>query len=157
MPDAASDLELDERTEGTEELRADIARAHRLDRDLADHMGRRAPVRSAVARTYIEELGRRPQLSEVDERRLVLAAQRGDHAARARLVEVFMPLVSAIARTYRSGQVQRLELRRASSGSCARSSASIPSAACRSGAKRRGGSAVPSPTCGRLRSPRTVS
>jgi len=110
MPDAASDLELDERTEGTEELRADIARAHRLDRDLADHMGRRAPVRSAVARTYIEELGRRPQLSEVDERRLVLAAQRGDHAARARLVEVFMPLISAIARTYRSGQVQRLEL-----------------------------------------------
>ena len=93
-----------------EELRAEIAHGQRLDRDLAGDMGRRAPVRSAVAGEYIEDLGRRAPLAQDDERRLVLAAKRGDRAARARLVEAFMPLISAIARTYRSGQVQRLEL-----------------------------------------------
>ena len=96
--------------EGAEELRAEIARAQRLDRDLAGDMGQHAPARSAVAGEYIEELGRRPQLGQDDERRLVLAAKGGDRAARARLVEAFMPLIGALARTYRSGRVQRLEL-----------------------------------------------
>ena len=102
--------EPDEQTAGAEELRAEVARAQRLDRSLAGDMGRRAPARSVVAGAYIEELGRRPQLAPDDERRLVRAAKAGDRAARGRLVEAFMPLISAIARTYRSGQVQRLEL-----------------------------------------------
>jgi RNA polymerase sigma factor (sigma-70 family) len=102
--------EPDEHRGGAEELRAEVARAQRLDRVLAGDMGRRAPARSVVAGAYIEELGRRAQLSHDEERRLVLAAKAGDRAARAQLVEAFMPLVSAIARTYRSGQVQRLEL-----------------------------------------------
>ena len=96
--------------DGVDELRAELARAQRLDRDLAGDMGRRAPVRNAVAGAYIEELDRRRQLAHDDERRLVLAAKRGDRAARAQLVEAFMPLIGALARTYRSGQVQRLEL-----------------------------------------------
>jgi RNA polymerase sigma factor (sigma-70 family) len=100
----------DDRAERVEELRAEIARAQRLDRDLADDLGRHTPVRSTVGGAYIDALGRRPALSELAERRLVLAAKRGDPAARAQLVEAFMPLVASIARTYRSGQVQRLEL-----------------------------------------------
>ena len=99
-----------EQTEGPEQLRAEIARGQKLDRDLARDLGRRAPVRSADAGDYIDTLRRRPPLSEAAERRLVLAAQRGDRAARAQLVAAFMPLVSATARTYRSGHVQRLEL-----------------------------------------------
>lgn len=102
--------EPEDRAEGAEELRAEVARGQELDRDLAGDIGRRAPLRRVVAGGYIEELGRRPQLAEGDERRLVLAAKAGDRAARAQLVETFMPLISAIARTYRSGQVQRLEL-----------------------------------------------
>jgi RNA polymerase sigma factor (sigma-70 family) len=95
---------------GAEELRAEIARGQLLDRDLAGELGRRVPARSVVARDYIQALGRRAPLAQAAERRLVLAAKKGDRAARARLVETFMPLISALARTYRSGQVQRLEL-----------------------------------------------
>lgn len=96
--------------EATEALRAEISRGQQLDRDLARDLGRREPVRSAVAGAYIEELGRRRLLAPDVERRLVLAAKRGDPTARAQLVEAFMPAISALARTYRSGQVQRLEL-----------------------------------------------
>ncbi len=93
-----------------EELRAEISRGQLLDRDLARDLGRRVAPRSAVGGAYIETLGRRDVLDEDAELRLVLAARRGDRAARARLVEAFMPFISAIARTYRSGHVQRLEL-----------------------------------------------
>lgn len=103
-------VEPDDPGEGTEELRAEVARGQRLDRDLAGDIGRRAPTRGLVVGAYLEELGRRPRLAEADERRLVLAAKAGDRPARAQLVEAFMPLISSIARTYRSGQVQRLEL-----------------------------------------------
>jgi RNA polymerase sigma factor (sigma-70 family) len=41
---------------------------------------------------------------------LVAAAQAGDAAARAALVEACLPLVAAVARTYRTGHVQRDEL-----------------------------------------------
>lgn len=39
------------------------------------------------------------------ERELVVAAQNGDAAARARLVEEFMPLIASVARIYRGSQV----------------------------------------------------
>lgn len=93
-----------------EELRAEISRGQQLDRELARDIGHRVPVRSAVAGEYIRALGRRRLLAQDAEQRLVLAAKAGDRAARAQLVEAFMPAISAIARTYRSGQVQRLEL-----------------------------------------------
>lgn len=97
-------------TEGAEELRAEISRGQRLDRDLARDLGRSIPSRSAVAAGYLRDLGGRAPLSQAAERRLVLAAKAGDRTARAQLVEVFMPLIAAVARTYRSGHVQRLEL-----------------------------------------------
>jgi RNA polymerase sigma factor (sigma-70 family) len=98
------------RVEGADELGAEISRGQLLDRDLARDIGRDVPARSAVAGAYLRALGGRPLLPQDAERRLVLAAQRGDRAARAQLVEVFMPFISRIARTYRSGHVQRLEL-----------------------------------------------
>ena len=104
----------DERRERADELHAEIARGQQLDRDLAGDLGRRAPVRSAVAGEYVQGLddddGGGGVVASSLERRLVLAAKNGDPAARAQLVEAFMPLVSSIARPYRSGQVQRLEL-----------------------------------------------
>jgi RNA polymerase sigma factor (sigma-70 family) len=105
-----STAEPDDHAEAGEELRAEIARTQRLDRDLASDLGQRVPARSAAAGDYLQGLGRRPLLAEAAERRIVLAAKRGDRAARAQLVDAFMPLISAMARTYRSGQVQRLEL-----------------------------------------------
>jgi RNA polymerase sigma factor (sigma-70 family) len=63
-----------------------------------------------VGDRYLERLERRPVLPEATERRLVLAAQSGDAAARAQLVEAFIPLIAAAARPYRTLHVQRLEL-----------------------------------------------
>ena len=91
-------------------LRGEISRGQRLDRDLARELGRREPARSADVGDYVESLGRRPALPQATERQLVLAAKSGDPAARAQLVEAFMPLIASTARTYRSGHVQRLEL-----------------------------------------------
>ena len=96
--------------EPSEELRSEISRGQRLDRDLARDLGRREPHRSAATGDYLERLALAPLPSEDAARRLVDAAKRGDQAARAQLVEACMPLISAAARTYRSGQVQRLEL-----------------------------------------------
>jgi RNA polymerase sigma factor (sigma-70 family) len=49
-------------------------------------------------------------LPEPAERRLVAAAKAGDQAARAELVEAFLPLIAAAARPYRNLHVQRVEL-----------------------------------------------
>ena len=94
----------------TSDLRAEISRGHRLDRDLARDLGRREPVRSARAGEYADDLVRRPPPRGDAERELVAAAKAGEPAARARLVEAYMPLISATARTYRTAHVQRLEL-----------------------------------------------
>src|SRR3954470_3564538 len=51
------------------------------------------------------------RLTPADERRLVLAAKRGDEPCRAELVEAFMPLIASVARAYRgSPSVERREL-----------------------------------------------
>ena len=47
---------------GIDELRAELARAQRLDRDLAGDMGRHAPVRNAVAVAFGGRFGRRSRL-----------------------------------------------------------------------------------------------
>lgn len=100
----------DDVPEAAEALRAEISRGQQLDRDLARELGRAEPSRALVERGYVDALDRRPVLPPETERSLVRAAKQGDAAARARLVEAFMPLISTMARTYRSGQVQRLEL-----------------------------------------------
>jgi RNA polymerase sigma factor (sigma-70 family) len=96
--------------ESVDELRAEISRGQLLDRELARDIGRAVPDRSMVGGEWIRGLGGRAPLSDAAEQRLVLAAKAGDRAARAQLVERCMPLIAGVARTYRSGHVQRLEL-----------------------------------------------
>ena len=91
-------------------LRAEIREGRQLDRALARELGRHQPSPATVDERYLERLDRRPVLPEETERRLVLAAQAGDPAARAELVEAFMPLIAAAARPYRNLHVQRVEL-----------------------------------------------
>lgn len=99
-----------EETGRHEELHAEIGRAGRLDRKLAHDLGRPAPDRTASSSDYVESLERRPILPAAMERELVVRAKEGDSAAKAQIIEAFMPLISSVARTYRSGHVQRLEL-----------------------------------------------
>jgi RNA polymerase sigma factor (sigma-70 family) len=93
-----------------EDLPVEIARGQRLDRELARELGRPEPSRTAVGDAYLNALDRRPVLPVATERKLVRAAKAGGADARAQLVESYMPLIAAAARTYRSGQVQRQEL-----------------------------------------------
>jgi RNA polymerase primary sigma factor len=93
-----------------EELRSEVWRGQLLDRDLARELGRPEPERSIASGGFVEALERRPILPAATERDLVTRAQAGDARAKAQLVEAFMPLIAAVARTYRSGHVQRLEL-----------------------------------------------
>lgn len=79
--------------------------------DVATALGRAEPLGGASTAGYLDDLGRRAPLDPAEERRLVSAAQTGDAAARARLVDAFMPLISSAARVYRdSPQVERAEL-----------------------------------------------
>jgi RNA polymerase sigma factor (sigma-70 family) len=93
-----------------EELRAEIWRGQLLDRELAVELGRPEPSRTAGASGFVESLSQRPILPQATERALVLKAKDGDTTAKAHLVEAFMPLISSVARAYRSGHVSRLEL-----------------------------------------------
>jgi DNA-directed RNA polymerase sigma subunit (sigma70/sigma32) len=128
--------------EAPEDLGAEIARGQRLDRDLARDLGHREPTRSQAASDYLQTLGQRPRLAPRVERRLVMAAKRGDPSARAELVDAFMPLIAATARTYRSGQVQRLELRQEGVVGLLRALERFdPIAGCPSGVTPRGGCA----------------
>jgi RNA polymerase sigma factor (sigma-70 family) len=88
----------------------DVDRGRRLDRELAADLGRAKPRRSAGAARYADELERRPGLAPEAEQRLAAEAKRGDAAARARLVEAFMPLIASAARGYRGARVERAEL-----------------------------------------------
>jgi RNA polymerase primary sigma factor len=79
--------------------------------DVATALGRAEPLGGASTAGYLDDLGRPAPLDPAEERRLVSAAQTGDAAARARLVDAFMPLISSAARVYRdSPQVERAEL-----------------------------------------------
>jgi len=88
-----------------------VGRGREADRELAAAIARPLPPGAAPAPGYLEELGRRPILPGSVERDLVLAAQRGDQRARARLVEAFMPLIASVSRIYReSPRIDRVEL-----------------------------------------------
>jgi RNA polymerase sigma factor (sigma-70 family) len=76
----------------------------------AHELGRPEPARAARVGGYLDSLERRPVLEADRERRLVRAAKAGDAAARARLVEAFLPLIGALARRHRNAHVQRMEL-----------------------------------------------
>lgn len=92
------------------DLRRAVERGQLADRELAGALGRPKPVRSSDAGRYAQSLEPRPALSRVQEQRLIAAARTGDQQARAQLVEVYLPHIASLARTYRSGSVQRQEL-----------------------------------------------
>ena len=92
------------------EPQQELDRGRSLDREIARDLGRPAPARVLPPDGYVEGLDRGALLPPDAEREMVAAAKSGDAAAKARLVEAFMPLVSAAARTYRVGHVQRQEL-----------------------------------------------
>jgi RNA polymerase sigma factor (sigma-70 family) len=92
-------------------LAVEARRSKTADERLATALRRQPPERSEVTRGYLERLGRSPVLAREVERRLVARAQEGDPAARAQLVEAFMPLVASVARQYRDAPyIERMEL-----------------------------------------------
>lgn len=99
-----------ERSEGAQ--LADAARRGReADGRLTRTLRRRPPAGHAARARYLDDLLARASLEHADERRLVEAAKRGDHRARERLVETFMPRLAGVARMYRaSPMVERQEL-----------------------------------------------
>jgi len=99
-----------ERPLDREELPGEVSRGQLLDRDLARRLGRPEPDRSPVPAEYVESLVRRPVLHASIERELLAAAREGDAGARARLVEAYLPVIASMARLYRSGRIQRVEL-----------------------------------------------
>jgi RNA polymerase primary sigma factor len=94
-----------------DDLAAEVERGQELDRHLARRLGRpERPHPRTPEGTLDERLESHPPPPEATDHRLVAAARAGDPDARARLVEAYLPLISGLARTYRSGQVQRQEL-----------------------------------------------
>jgi RNA polymerase sigma factor (sigma-70 family) len=79
-----------------------------LDRELARDLGRTRRQQNAARTHDVDALEQRA--APEAERRLVAAAQRGDAAARARLVEAFIGPVAALARRYRGAHVEQVEL-----------------------------------------------
>lgn len=97
--------------EGSATIEAEARRRAPLDRSLATDLGREPPTGPPVTSGYLDRLERRTRLSERQERALVDAAQSGDRAATARLVEEFLPAIGAVAALYRHfGRVERVEL-----------------------------------------------
>lgn len=96
--------------DGPRELSAELTRGQRLDRELAHQLGRPRPRRAAPADGYLAPLAdeRAPTVEVAPA--LVAAAQAGDADARERLIETCLPLISRVARIYRSETVQRAEL-----------------------------------------------
>jgi RNA polymerase primary sigma factor len=92
-------------------LEASATEGRGLDRELARELNRPEPTGRSATSTYLHELGRRPPLASAVERELVERGAAGDRAARARLVEAFLPLIAGVARIYRdTPTVGRMEL-----------------------------------------------
>jgi RNA polymerase sigma factor (sigma-70 family) len=86
-------------------------RQRALDRQLAEDLDEPKPDLAPVTSSYLRELDRRPRLSAAREDELLLVAKSGDRAARAQLIETYLPLIASVARMYRSSsRVERVEL-----------------------------------------------
>ena len=81
-----------------DELVASAARSRAADHEMARALGRPTPAGAATTAGYLDDLAAREALSRLDESELIRAAQTGDGAARALLVESFMPLIATVAR-----------------------------------------------------------
>jgi RNA polymerase primary sigma factor len=98
-------------TDRDDHVHEQASRNRSLDRELAQRLGRPAPTGEDASAGFVHELVTAPRMAERDEEALVRRAQQGDAAARAQMVETFMPLIASVARTYRAGlAVQRVEL-----------------------------------------------
>jgi RNA polymerase primary sigma factor len=91
-------------------LGSEVEAGRRLDRRLAQRLGRREPSARPDATASLDALAAMPEPAADTTRRLVERAQAGDVAARAAVVEAYMPALSAMARTYRTSQIGRQEL-----------------------------------------------
>lgn len=100
----------DDVSDAADRLGAEISAGRELDRRLADGLGRPAPPHAGASASFWDELDRRAAPVAARERELVARAQAGDVDARAALIEASMPMISQLARTYRSGRVHRQEL-----------------------------------------------
>jgi RNA polymerase primary sigma factor len=97
--------------EESDRLQTESHDARVLDQQLAGEMRHRRLGGETSSAGYLRELGDRPRLPGSVERRLVEAAQAGDHRAREELVEAFLPLIASVARVYRgSPTITRVEL-----------------------------------------------
>jgi RNA polymerase sigma factor (sigma-70 family) len=92
------------------ELGPEVEAGRQLDRRLARRLGLREPDQRADATASLQTLATTPEPSVDATRRLVERAQAGDAAARAELIQAYMPALSAMARTYRSSRIGRQEL-----------------------------------------------
>jgi RNA polymerase sigma factor (sigma-70 family) len=98
-------------TDRDDHVHEQASRNRSLDRELAQRLGRPAPTGEDASAGFVHDLVTAPRMAESDEEALVRRAQQGDAAARAQMVETFMPLIASVARTYRKGlAVQRIEL-----------------------------------------------
>jgi RNA polymerase nonessential primary-like sigma factor len=91
----------------SETLAAAGLRGRRADREIAAALGRREPTAPTASAGYLDALTRRPVLRQAVEAEMVAAAQAGDAAARARLVESFMPMIASVAPLYRDSPADR--------------------------------------------------
>ena len=97
--------------EEAEAIEAEAWRRRMLDRELAGQLDEAEPTARAATGRYLHELAARPRIPPARERELVLAAKNGEGAAKARLIEAFLPLIASVARIYRNSEaVDRIEL-----------------------------------------------
>lgn len=108
-PEVRDDIDPEIREEAVE-LGSEIESGRQLDRKLARRLGLREPEERPNAAASLQALTTTPAPTADTTRQLVERAQAGDAAARAKLIEAYMPALSAMARTYRSSQISRQEL-----------------------------------------------
>jgi RNA polymerase sigma factor (sigma-70 family) len=92
------------------QLGTEIEAGRRLDQRLAQRLGRREPEPRPDATASLHALSAMPEPPADATRRLVERSRAGDTTARAALVQSYMPALSAMARTYRTSQIERQEL-----------------------------------------------
>jgi DNA-directed RNA polymerase sigma subunit (sigma70/sigma32) len=98
-------------TDHDDRLDEHAIRNRSLDRELAQRLGRPEPACEEASAGFLRDVVQARRLAAHDEERLVRRAKEDDPAARAQVVESFLPLIASVARTYRTGlAVQRIEL-----------------------------------------------
>ncbi len=92
------------------QLGSEVEAGRRLDTHLARRLGRREPDQRPDATASLQALAATPEPSVDVVRQLVERAQTGDSAARAAVIQAYLPALSAMASMYRTSQIGRQEL-----------------------------------------------